>query len=674
MELVVDNTPFKALFQPLDLGFTRLKNRLLMGSMHTGLEEDPDDLARLAAFYKERAQGGGALIVTGGISPNRVGRLAPGAAKLTAPKEQHRHELITHTVHEFGGKIALQILHAGRYGYHPFIVAPSRIKAPISPFTPWKLTQRGILKTIKQFAQCAKLAKQAGYDGVEIMGSEGYLINQFLVTHTNQRRDQYGGSYENRMRFAVETVRAVREAVGHHFIIIFRLSMIDLIANGSCWDEVITLGKALETAGVTLINTGIGWHEARIPTIATMVPAGGFTEITKRFKPEVGVPVITSNRINTPSLANALIADGVADMVSMARPFLADADFANKAALGEERAINVCIACNQACLDQVFEHRSVSCLVNPRAGHETKLIYETTHTPKQIAVVGAGPAGLAFAVVAAQRGHHITLFERHAHIGGQFNYAKQIPGKEEYQHTIDYFEYQLEKYGIQVFLNKEATPELLCGYDEIVLATGVFPRIPNIDGIEHASVMTYADLLDGQREAGERVAIIGAGGIGFDVAQFLSGGHGASYHDFYREWGIDLTVSERGGVVLPVKPQSKRQITLLQRKTDKMGKGLGKTTGWIHRHALKHRDVQMFSGVVYERIDDKGLHVIIHGESRLIAVDSIVICAGQVEADALYQPLKDTAVSVHRVGGVYKALELDARHAINQASRLAAMI
>jgi 2,4-dienoyl-CoA reductase (NADPH2) len=674
MELVVDNTPFKSLFEPLDLGFTKLKNRLLMGSMHTGLEEDSDNLDRLAAFYKERAEGGVGLIVTGGISPSRVGRLAPASAKLTSLKEQRRHDVVTHTVHEFGGKIVLQILHAGRYGYHPFIVAPSRIKAPISPFTPWKLTQRGILKTIKQFARCAKLARAAGYDGVEIMGSEGYLLNQFIVEHTNHRTDKFGGEYANRMRFPVDIVRAVREAVGDNFIIIFRLSMIDLIAKGSSWDEVVLLGKAIEAAGATLINTGIGWHEARVPTIATMVPAANFTDVTQRFKPEVSIPVITSNRINTPELANAMIESGVADMVSMARPFLADPHFADKAALGESRAINTCIACNQACLDQIFEHKTVSCLVNPRACHETKLIYETTSQPKRIAVVGGGPSGLAFATVAAERGHHVTLFERNNSLGGQFNFAKKIPGKEEFQHTINYFEHQLEKFEIEICLNTEATLDELKTYDEVVLATGVFPRMPKIDGIEHASVMTYADLLSGRREAGERVAIIGAGGIGFDVGEFLAGGEGESKEAFCREWGIDLSMSHRGGVVAPQKPKSSRDIFLLQRKKEKMGRRLAKTTGWIHRMSLKHRNVNMMTGVSYKRIDDNGLHLMIDNKVVSLKIDSIIICAGQEEANGLYAPLKNMGCSVHLIGGAFKALELDARHAINQASRLAAVL
>jgi len=675
MELVVDNTPFKALFEPLDLGFTQLKNRLLMGSMHTGLEEEAGSLERLAAFYRERAQGGVGLIVTGGISPNRVGRLAPAAAKLTSAKEQKRHELVTHVVHESGGKIALQILHAGRYGYHPLIVAPSRRKAPITPFTPWPMSKRGILKTIQQFARCAKLAQAAGYDGVEIMGSEGYLINQFIVAHTNHRKDNWGGSYANRMRFPVEIIRAVREAVGEKFIIIYRLSMLDLIAKGSSWEEIVMLAKAVEAAGATLINTGIGWHEARVPTIATMVPAAGFSNVTKQLKPEVNIPVITSNRINTPEMAHALLEDGVADMISMARPFLADPHFAEKARVGDSRAINVCIACNQACLDQIFAQKTASCLVNPRACHETKLVYEVTSQPKRMAVVGAGPAGLAFAAVAAERGHDVTLFEQSDRIGGQFNFATRIPGKAEFQHTIDYFSGQIEKFGITLKLNTDATPSLLNTYDEVIVATGVKPRIPDIKGIDHPSVMTYAELLQGVRKAGPRVAVIGAGGIGFDVALALMDDKARdSNAEFYREWGIDVSMSHRGGVVAPEKPHAAREVYLLQRKTEKMGAKLGKTTGWIHRMSLKHRDVHMMSGVSYDHIDDEGLHVVLENEPRVLAVDSIILCAGQEEVTALFEPLKQAGRSVHLIGGAFKALELDARHAINQASRLAALL
>lgn len=675
MELVVDNQPFKALFQPLDLSFTKLNNRCLMGSMHTGLEEDKDSLQRLAAFYHERAQGGAGLIVTGGFAPNRAGRLTPHAAKLTSSKEQHRHELVTHTVHEAGSKIALQILHAGRYGYHPFIVAPSRLQSPISPFKPWTMSVARIMKTLDHFARCARLAKEAGYDGVEIMGSEGYLINQFIVAHTNQRTDEWGGSFINRMRFPVEVVKRVREAVGEHFIIIYRLSMLDLIVEGSDWEEVVMLAQAIEQAGATLINTGIGWHEARIPTIASMVPAGAFSNVTKKIKPHLTIPVITSNRINTPALANALLEEGVADMVSMARPFLADAQWVNKAQQGQSKAINVCIACNQACLDQVFVNKPASCLVNPRAGREMELVYQQTHRAKRIAVVGAGPAGLAFAAVAAERGHQVTLFEKSAQLGGQFNLAKKIPGKQEYHYTIDYFRYQLDKFKVTIRLRTQPDVAMLEGFDEIVLATGVEPRIPVIAGIEHEKVVNYIDLIAGNKAAGHRVAVIGAGGIGFDVAQWLTQDNAC--HDkasFFNEWGIDVTGEYRGGLKPKTHCQSAKTVYLLQRKNDKLGKRLGKTTGWIHRLSLKHHQVEMLAGVAYEWIDDDGLHITVNGEKRLLAVDTIVICAGQIESNSLYEPLKHAGLSVHLIGGAFKALELDARYAIDQACRLAALI
>ncbi|OCH98373.1 NADPH-dependent 2,4-dienoyl-CoA reductase [Legionella jamestowniensis] len=674
MELKIDNTPFKSLFQPLDLGFTQLKNRLLMGSMHTGLEEDKENLLRLATFYKERALGGAGLIVTGGFAPNRAGRLAPFAAKLTSTKEQQRHELITQTVHDAGGKIALQILHAGRYGYHPFVVAPSNLKSPISPFKPWVMSKRRIVKTIQHFARCARLAKQAGYDGVEIMGSEGYLINQFIVAHTNQRTDEWGGPFTNRMRFPVEIVRRVREAVGEKFIIIYRLSMLDLINEGSSWEEVVQLAKAIEEAGATLINTGIGWHEARIPTIATLVPPAAFTPITKKLKPEISIPVITSNRINTPELANRLLEEGMADMISMARPFLADPQFSQKAKAGDTKAINICIACNQACLDRVFVNKTASCLVNPRACNETELVYETVDQPKQIAVVGAGPAGLAFAAVAAERGHKVTLFEKGEVLGGQFNLAKKIPGKEEFQHTINYFTHQLENFQVEVRLKTQATKELLASFDEIILATGIAPRIPDIEGINHDKVMSYIELIQGRKAPGERVAIIGAGGIGFDVAELLT--HSGKEHEkqFYDEWGIDIQMEHRGGLKTPQRTPSSRQIYLLQRKKEKHGKNLGKTTGWIHRLSLKHRDVKMLSGVQYERIDDEGLHLHRNEKKELLHVDSVIVCAGQKELRELYEPLKQEGKSVHLIGGAFKALELDARHAINQACRLAAIL
>lgn len=674
MDLRIDNTPYKALFQPLDLGFTQLKNRILMGSMHTGLEEDKEDMSRLAEFYRERAQGGAGLIVTGGFAPNRAGRLAPFAAKLTNSKEQQRHELVTQAVHDAGGKIALQILHAGRYGYHPFIVAPSGIKSPISPFKPWTMSKRRILKTISHFARCARLAQAAGYDGVEIMGSEGYLINQFIVSHTNHRKDEWGGSYENRIRFPVEVVRRVREAVGEKFIIIYRLSMLDLIPQGSNWEEVVTLAKAIEAAGATIINTGIGWHEARIPTIATMVPPAAFSPVTQHLKPEVQIPVITSNRINTPEKANQLLESGAADMVSMARPFLADSHFVEKARLGERDAINVCISCNQACLDRVFVNKSASCLLNPRACNETELVYQTAEYPKSLAVVGSGPAGLAFAAVAAERGHTVTLFEKNGSIGGQFNLAKQIPGKEEFQFSLDYFNYQLNKYKVNVLVNTEATVENLQEYDEVILATGILPRVPSIQGIEHEKVLSYIDVITRKKKVGQKVAIIGAGGIGFDVAEFLTHEHHENAEQFYNEWGIDVKGLHRGGLKEPEITPSTREVILLQRKKEKMGKRLGKTTGWIHRLSLKHKKVKMMSGVSYDCIDDEGLHLHINEKPVVLEVDNIVVCAGQTEFKDLYEPLKATGKTVHLVGGAYKALELDARHAIDQACRMAALI
>jgi 2,4-dienoyl-CoA reductase (NADPH2) len=673
MDLRIVTSSFSPLFQPLDLGFTQLKNRILMGSMHTGLEEDKS-LDRLAQFYRERALGGVGLMVTGGFAPNRAGRLAPFSAKLTHSNEQHKHELVTQAVHEAGGKIALQILHAGRYGYHPFIVAPSGTKSPISPFKPWVMSQSRIKKTIQHFVRCARLAQRAGYDGVEIMGSEGYLINQFIVAHTNQRQDEWGGSYSNRIRFPIEIIRSIRQAIGPHFIIIYRLSMLDLIAKGSSWEEVVILAKAIEAAGATIINTGIGWHEARIPTIATMVPAGAFTLITQHLKSEITIPIITSNRINTPELACELIETGVADMVSMARPFLADPHFAEKARLGESKAINVCIACNQACLDRVFVNKTASCLVNPRACNETELVYETTSHPKSIAVVGSGPAGLAFASLAAERGHKVTLFEQNEVLGGQFNLAKRIPGKEEFQHTLTYFQYQLEKFKVTIHLNSRATVESLSGFDKIILATGIKPRTPDIKGIDNPKVVSYIDVITKKKEVGARVAIIGAGGIGFDVAEFLTTEPTVNANEFYDEWGIDIHGEHRGGLKQAKVAPSLRQVYLLQRKKEKPGQRLGKTTGWIHRLSLKHKHVKMLSGVDYEQIDDLGLHIRMDEKTEILAVDTIVICAGQTELNELFAPLKQLGKSVHLIGGAYKALELDARHAIDQAARLAALI
>ncbi len=668
------HSPFQALFTPLDLGFTQLKNRILMGSMHTGLEEDKPSLTRLATFYKERAESGVGLIVTGGISPNRAGRLAPFSSKLTTSKEQHRFELITNTVHEAGGKIAMQILHAGRYGYHPFVVAPSPIKSPISPFTPWTMSVRRIKKTIQHFVRAAKLAHKAGFDGVEIMGSEGYLLNQFIVSHTNHRTDEWGGSFANRIRLPVAIVRQIRESLGPNFIIIYRLSMLDLIENGSSWEEVVNLAKAIESAGATLINTGIGWHEARIPTIASLVPPGAFSDITKRLKPEISIPLITSNRINTPDLANDLLVSGAADMISMARPFLADAKWALKAEKGESSSINVCIACNQACLDRVFVNKTASCLVNPRACHEVDLNYTACENPKKIAVVGGGPAGLAFAAVASSRGHDVSLFEKQVCLGGQFNLAKKIPGKEEYQKSIDYFTQELEKNQVKIHLQTTADSTLLEGFDHVVLATGVIPRLPNISGITHPKVMTYVELLEGTKAAGSKVAVIGAGGIGFDVAEKLTHDEHESIQAYYDEWGIDITMQHPGGLIVPKRDKERREVFLLQRKNDKFGKNLGKTTGWIKRLRLKHQQVSMLSGVEYERIDDKGLHIKHNDESKILPVDSIIICAGQEEVQVLLSPLQEKGISVHVIGGAHKAMELDARLAIDEGCRLAAKL
>lgn len=661
------------LFQALDLGFTQIKNRVLMGSMHTGLEESKEGLGALAAFYAERARGGVGLIVTGGFAPNRVGRLAPFAAKLTNNKEMRSHQVVTEAVHENGGKIALQILHSGRYGYHPFVVAPSRIKSPISPFKPRRLSRRGIRNTIAHFVRASLLAQQAGYDGVEVMGSEGYLINQFIVEHTNHRTDEWGGSFGNRIRFPVEIVKQIRQAVGEQFIIIYRLSMIDLIKTGSSWEEVVMLGKAIEEAGATIVNTGIGWHEARIPTIASMVPAGAFTSVSAKIKKELSIPVITSNRINLPHLAESVLAQGDADMVSMARPMLADAEFVNKAQQEEDESINVCIACNQACLDRIFQNKKASCLVNPRACNETSLNYIPTYNKKKVAVVGAGPAGLSFAATAAMRGHEVELFEQSAQLGGQFNVAKQIPGKHEFNHTIRYYENQLTKYNVAVHLNHTVSAQALLqqNFDEIVLATGIKPRIPPIPGIDHPKVLSYLDVLVNRKPVGQSVAIIGAGGIGFDVAVYLSHREG---EDFYQNWGIDIEMDNRGGITQPSQQAPLRQITMLQRKQEKMGKRLGKTTGWIHRLELKQKNVSMMSGVEYLKIDDAGLHIRVNDKSQCLEVDNIILCAGQISNQDLLEPLKQQHPSVHVIGGSYKALELDARFAIDQACHLAAKI
>ncbi|MGM0511422.1 MAG: FAD-dependent oxidoreductase [Pseudomonadota bacterium] len=664
------------LLAPLDLGFTTLKNRVLMGSMHTGLEELPDGPERMAAFYAERAAAGVALIVTGGIAPNEKGVVYRGASVLNQPQQVAHHRIVTEAVHQAGGKIALQILHTGRYSYQPQPVAPSALQAPINPFSPAALTHQEVEQTIADFANCAALAQQAGYDGVEVMGSEGYLINQFLVSRTNQRTDQWGGSFSNRMRFAVEIVRAVREATGPEFILIYRLSMLDLVEDGSSWQEIEQLAVAIEQAGATLINTGIGWHEARIPTIATMVPRAGFSWVTRKLMGKVKIPLITTNRINDPAVAEQVLADGCADMVSMARPFLADAAFVQKAAEGRADEINTCIGCNQACLDQIFDHKLTSCLVNPRACRETEMPLIATATPKKLAVVGAGPAGLAFATTAASRGHQVTLFDAAEQIGGQFNIAKQIPGKEEFHQTLRYFRRQLALNEVELKLGQQVQPQDLADFDEVILACGIVPRMPAIAGIEHAKVVNYLDVLRDKKPVGQRVAIIGAGGIGFDVAEYLSQ-HGTSSSldpaAFNREWGIDSQLEQRGGLSAqgPEVPASPRQIFLLQRKTSKVGEGLGKTTGWIHRTSLALRGVKMLNSVSYQRIDDEGLHILRAEQESCLPVDTVVICAGQEPRRELQQPLLEMGKTVYLIGGADVAAELDARRAIDQGTRLA---
>ncbi|HHC5000276.1 NADPH-dependent 2,4-dienoyl-CoA reductase [Serratia marcescens] len=664
------------LLAPLDLGFTTLKNRVLMGSMHTGLEELPDGPQRLAAFYAERAAAGVALIVTGGIAPNEQGVVFRGGSILNSEEQLPHHRPVTEAVHRAGGKIALQILHTGRYSYQPKLVAPSALQAPINPFTPSALSEAEIEQTIADFARCAALAQQAGYDGVEVMGSEGYLINQFLTTRTNQRDDQWGGSFTNRMRFAVETIRAVRQAVGAEFILIYRLSMLDLVEDGSSWQEIEQLALAVEQAGATIINTGIGWHEARIPTIATMVPRAGFSWVTRKLMGKVGIPLITTNRINDPAVAEQVLADGCADMVSMARPFLADAAFVQKAAEGRADEINTCIGCNQACLDQIFEGKLTSCLVNPRACRETEMPLTMAEKPKKLAVIGAGPAGLAFATTAASRGHQVTLFDAAEQIGGQFNIAKQIPGKEEFHETLRYFRRQLALREVTVRLGVKVEAADLSEFDEVILACGIVPRTPDIPGIGHAKVLSYLDVLRDKKPVGQRVAIVGAGGIGFDTAEYLSQ-HGVSSSldqaEFNREWGIDGRLKQRGGLAAqgPQAPRAARQIYLLQRKTSKVGEGLGKTTGWIHRASLAMRGVKMLNSVSYRLIDDEGLHITRAEQDSCLPVDTVVICAGQEPRRELQQPLLAMGKTVHLIGGADVAAELDARRAIDQGTRLA---
>lgn len=675
------------LLAPLDLGFTTLKNRVLMGSMHTGLE-DGRDLSRMAAYFRERAEGDVGLIVTGGFAPNIAGWAKPFAGTLATSGAAKRHRVVTDAVHGAGGKIALQILHTGRYAYHPLAVAPSRLQSPISPFTPFALSARGVERQIRAFVNCAVKAREAGYDGVEVMGSEGYFINQFLSQTTNLRTDAWGGDYTHRMRLPVEILARMREAVGKDFIIIYRLSMIDLVPGGSAWDEIVTLGKAVATGGANIVNTGIGWHEARVPTIATSVPRAAFAWVTQKMKAEfaaagIATPLVTSNRINTPEVAEQVLADGCADMVSMARPLLADAAFVKKAAQGRADRINTCIACNQACLDHVFQNKTSSCLVNPRACHETELVYRPVSSRKRIAVVGAGPAGLTAATVAAERGHEVHLFDAAPAIGGQLNMAKVIPGKEEFHEMLRYLAARVEDTGVQLHLNQCVLATDLAGYDEVVIATGVEPRDPKIPGQDHPKVLSYIDVLRHGKPVGERVAIIGAGGIGFDVAEFLThGDHPSTTLDlpaWKAEWGITDPAEARGGLAAsgPRVTPPARQVTLLQRKKGKLGAGLGKTTGWIHRTTLKMKEVQMVSGVNYERIADEGL-LVSYGDKRedptWIACDTVVLCAGQVPLFSLAQELEAAGRKPHRIGGALEAGELDAKRAIDQAARLAARL
>ena len=673
----MSSSPYPTLLTPLDLGFTVLKNRVLMGSMHTGLEEAKDGHIRQAAFFAKRARGGVGLIVTGGIGPNRAASVHAGSKILETDEDVKHHKVITDAVHEAGSKICMQILHTGRYAFNDKLIAPSPLKAPINPFVPREVTPEEIEQEIESFVTSAVLAQKAGYDGVEIMGSEGYFLNQFIAARTNHRTDEWGGSYENRIRLPVEIVRRVRENTGTDFIIIFRLSMLDLVEGGSSHDEVIMLGQAVEKAGATLINTGIGWHEARIPTIITKVPRAAFTWVTAEFKKALSIPVITSNRINTPEVAEEILARGDADMISMARPFLADANFVAKAAENRADEINTCIACNQACLDHIFVGKIASCLVNPAACHETEIIITPTQNPKNLAVIGAGPAGLSFAVTAAMRGHDITLYDAAAEIGGQFNLAKRIPGKEEFSETLRYYAKQIELTGVKLHLNTPVTAAELnkADFDEIILATGISPRTPDIEGISHAKTLMYKEVILGAK-VGNKVAIIGAGGIGFDVAEYLSHDGPSTSLDipaFMAEWGVDMTFTARGGVegMIAKTHPSKRVITLLQRKASKVGGGLGKTSGWAHRIGLKNKGVTMVSGCEYQKIDDQGLHYSAAGKNHILDVDNIIICAGQT-------PLRDLADGLekpyHLIGGADVAAELDAKRAIDQGTRLAADI
>ena len=669
--------PYPHLFRPLELGFTTLRNRVLMGSMHTGLEDRASDFPKLAAYFAERSAGGVGLIVTGGFAPNIVGWLKPFASRMSMPWHPRRHRQVTSAVHAHDGKICLQLLHAGRYAYHPLSVSASKLKAPINPFTPRALSARGVERQIRDFANAAKLAREAGYDGVEIMGSEGYLLNQFTVARTNKRDDAWGGDAAKRMRFAVEIVRRVREACGPDFIIIYRLSMLDLVEGGNGWDDIVAQAQAVEAAGATIINTGIGWHEARVPTIATSVPRAAFTGVTAKLKPHVALPLVTTNRINMPDVAEAVLAAGHADMVSMARPLLADPQWPNKARAGRSDAINTCIACNQACLDHVFENKKASCLVNPRACAETELDYAKTAAPKSIAVVGAGPAGLACATVAAERGHRVVLFDAASEIGGQFNLAKQIPGKEEFHETLRYFRHRIVETGVELRLDTRADGDALSGFDEVVIATGVTPRAVDFPGIDHPKVVGYLDVLQRRVVPGAKVAIIGAGGIGFDVGEFLVQEGESPSLDASRwmaEWGVDPAFDAPGGLAKPRPEPAARQIWLLQRTPGKPGARLGKTTGWIHRGTLKAKGVKMLGGVEYLGVDDAGLHIRVDGSEQVLDVDHVVICAGQEPRRELFDVLAAQSRKAHLIGGADVAAELDAKRAIAQGSRLAAIL
>lgn len=672
--------PYTHLLEPLDLGFTQLKNRVLMGSMHTGLEEEKGGFEKLATFYKERIQGGVGLIVTGGISPNLRGRLTPHASQLSFPWQVGKHRIVTQAVHGAGGKICMQILHAGRYSYHPFSLAPSKIKSPITPFTPSAMSSHQVRATINDYASSAALAKKAGYDGVEVMGSEGYLINQFVSARTNTRRDEWGGSFEKRSQFPIAVVNAIRAKVGRDFIIIFRLSMLDLVDNGSTWDEVVLLAKWLEQAGVSIINTGIGWHEARVPTIATSVPRGAFAWVTEKLKGSVSVPLIATNRINTPEIAEKIIASGQADMVSMARPFLADPEFINKTAANTPELINTCIGCNQGCLDHTFSLKRATCLVNPRACYETEINFLPTTHKKRIAVMGAGPAGMAFSVYAAMRGHDIVLFEAKSEVGGQFNLARKIPGKEEFNETIRYFINQIKLHKVDLRLNTRLDASVLASekFDEVVIASGVVPRDLALPGFNNPKVVDYQKVLSGEVSIGQKVALIGAGGIGFDMAHYLCETESSTLNldKWLKQWGIDKNYQHAGGLIDPKSNNSEhngeqRQVYLLQRKASKMGQSLGKTTGWIHRLVLKQHNVEMKTNVSYDKFDDTGLHIRVNGSPELLAVDNVVLCAGQESNRTLMDEIKATGLPVHLIGGVDVAAELDAKRAIRQGAELA---